>query len=74
MNEAHELIVTSKSIEMFPGIHRTVWFLDLKEGNRITDICNGSKDYVLCQKKEWAKRLKLDGGSKHRRLKSLGMR
>ncbi len=51
-------ILSSKSIEMFPGIHNTVWFLDIKEGNRLTDIANGTKEYCLQQKKEWAKRLK----------------
>lgn len=69
-----ELLLTNRSLEMFPGVHQTVWFLDLKEGNQLTDICNGSKDYCLAQKEEWAKKLNLDGGEKHLRLKQLGMR
>jgi len=69
-----ELLLTATSIEIFPGIHQTVWFLDLKEGNRLTDLCNGSKDYCLAQKKEWAKKLNLDGGEKHKKLAACGMR
>lgn len=69
-----QLILTSKSLEMFPGIHQTVWFLDLKEGNALTDLCSGSKEYCLAQKEEWAQKLHLDGGEKHRKLKALGLR
>lgn len=69
-----ELLLTSNSLEMFPGIHQTVWFLDLKEGNQLTDICNGSRDYCLAQRDEWAKKLHIDGSEKHRRLKAIGAR
>ena len=69
-----ELLLAATSIEIFPGIHQTVWFLDLKEGNQLTDICNGSKDYCLAQKEEWAKKLNIDGGEKHRKLKTRGAR
>jgi hypothetical protein len=69
-----ELLLTTTSIEIFPGIHQAVWFLDLKEGNQLTDLCNGSKDYCLAQKEEWAKKLNIDGGEKHRKLKSCGAR
>lgn len=69
-----ELKLTSKYIEMYPGVSQEVWFLDLHEGNYITDVCNGSKDYCLQKKEEWMKILHLDGGEKHRLLKASGFR
>lgn len=52
-----KLILSSKSLEMFPGIHQTVWFLDLQEGKSITDICNGTEAYCRSQMEDWAKRI-----------------
>jgi len=54
---AMKLILSSKSLEMFPGIHQTVWFLDLQEGKSITDICNGTEAYCRSQMEDWAKRI-----------------
>lgn len=54
-----KLILFSKSLEMFPGIHQTVWFLDLDEGGRITDLCNGTEAYCRSQMEDWAKRLNI---------------
>ncbi len=69
-----ELLLTSESMETYPGVFETVWFLDIKEGNQLTDICNGSKDYCLAQKEEWSKKLNIDGGEKHLKLKACGAR
>lgn len=69
-----QLLLTSTMIPTHPGCSELIWFLDLKEGDQLTDICNGSKDYCLEKKREWAERLHLDGGPKHKRLKELGMR
>lgn len=44
-----EYILTSKSIEQTRGVSETVWFLDVKEGNSLTDICNGTRDYCLAR-------------------------
>jgi hypothetical protein len=69
-----ELKLSSTFIPTHPGVSEEVWFLDLKEGNQLTDICNGSKDYCLTKKEEWMEILSIDGSEKHRRLKELGFR
>ena len=69
-----QLILSSKSLETHRGHSEVTWFLDLKDGSSLTDICNGSKDYCLSQKEEWAKRLNIDGGEIHAKLKAAGAR
>lgn len=44
-----QYIITSKAIEQTRGVFETVWFLDMKQGNSLTDICNGTRDYCLAR-------------------------
>jgi hypothetical protein len=48
-----ELILSSKRIEVSRGVYETRWFLDIKYGNRLTDITNGSYTHCLEQKAQW---------------------
>lgn len=69
-----KLLLTAQSIATAPGAQEIVWFLDLQEGNRLTSLCNGPRDYCLAESEQWAKRLCIDGSEKHRKLQAMGCR
>lgn len=48
-----KLILSAKRIPVTYDAFETCWFLDLKYGNRLTDITNGSYDHCLEQKRHW---------------------
>ena len=69
-----ELKLTKTSVQTHPGHFEDTWFLDLKQGNSLEAICNGSKDFCLQQKDIWAARLQIDGSDEHQQLKTAGFR
>lgn len=45
-----QLILTSRTL---PGVPGVCWFLDLKHGDRLTSLTNGTHDHCLEQKAYW---------------------